>query len=57
MSGKLKKIIAVICLCVQIVVVIIYGFTGIDISQYTCLFIWLICGILGTSLLEERQAI
>ncbi|MGN1165201.1 MAG: hypothetical protein ACI4S2_02075 [Lachnospiraceae bacterium] len=57
MFGKLKKIAAVICICIQIAVGIIYGFTGIDISQYTCLLIWLSCGILGASFLKETQAI
>lgn len=57
MFGKLKKLVASICLCIQIAVVIIYGFTGVHISQYVCLGIWLVCGMLGVSLLKERQAI
>lgn len=57
MSGKLKKFVASICLCIQITVVILYGFTGVHISQYVCLFIWLACGILGVSVLKEREAI
>ena len=56
-NSKLKKIVALICLCVQIAVVIMYGFTGVHISQYVCLGIWLVCGMLGVSLLKERQAI
>ncbi|MGN0331715.1 MAG: hypothetical protein ACI4D9_01605 [Lachnospiraceae bacterium] len=57
MFGKLKKLVASICLCIQIAVVIIYGFTGVHISQYVCLGIWLVCGTLGVLLLKERQAI
>lgn len=57
MFGKLKKLVASICLCIQIAVVIIYGFTGVHISQYVCLGIWLVCGMLGVLLLKERQAI
>lgn len=57
MFGILKNVAAVICLIIQLTIIILYGFTGIQISQYMCLMIWLICGVLEVTLLDKRHAI
>lgn len=52
MFGKMRKFAAVICLGIQITVSILYGFTGVEISKYLCLMIWLVCGMLERVLLN-----
>lgn len=57
MFELLKKCAAIICLFVQVVIVIMYGFTGVHISQYVCLGIWVVCGALGVCLISGKHVI
>lgn len=57
MFGKLRILVVIIGIFIQIGVIVLFGFTEAPISNYACMAVWSVCGVIIFRAVKVKKAI
>ena len=57
MYKMMRNMMAVVGIAIQVMIVLVYGFTEIPVSSGMCMMVWCACGMGVFRCLNDRKAI
>lgn len=57
MCKKIKKLAAIAAMAVQVIIMLLFGFTELQVSVGIYMAVWCVCAVFALHMLESREVI